>query len=37
MSMYSKSELENIEDKIILNILKDNDLLKVTEQILTMC
>lgn len=27
MSMYSKSELENIDDKIILNILKDNNLL----------
>lgn len=26
MSMYSKSELENIDDKIILEILKDNDL-----------
>ena len=27
MSMYSKSELENIDDKIILNILKENGLL----------
>ena len=27
MSMYSKSELENIDDKIILNILKENRLL----------
>jgi len=27
MSMYSKSELENIADKIILNILKENGLL----------
>lgn len=25
MSMYSKSELENIDDKIILNILKENN------------
>ena len=27
MSMYSKNELENIDDKIILNILKGNGLL----------
>lgn len=27
MSIYSKSELENIDDKIILNILKENNLL----------
>jgi mRNA-degrading endonuclease RelE of RelBE toxin-antitoxin system len=27
MSMYSKSELENIDDKIILQILKENGLL----------
>ena len=27
MSMYSKNELENIDDKIIINILKDNNLL----------
>lgn len=27
MSMYSKSELENIDDNIILNILKENNLL----------
>ena len=27
MSMYSKNELENIDDKIILQILKDNRLL----------
>jgi len=27
MSMYSKNELENIDDKIILNILKDNGLI----------
>ena len=27
MSIYSKSELENIDDKIILNILKGNNLL----------
>jgi len=27
MSMYSKSELENIDDKIILSILKENNLL----------
>jgi mRNA-degrading endonuclease RelE of RelBE toxin-antitoxin system len=27
MSMYSKSELENIDDKIILNILRKNSLL----------
>ena len=27
MSMYSKNELENIDDKTILNILKENDLL----------
>ena len=27
MSMYSKNELENIDDKIILNILKENGLL----------
>ena len=26
MSMYSKSELENIDEKIILNILKENSL-----------
>jgi len=26
MSMYSKSELENIDEKIILTILKENDL-----------
>ena len=25
MNMYSKSELENIDDKIILNILKENN------------
>ncbi len=28
MSMYSKSELENIDDKIILQILKENGLLE---------
>ena len=27
MSMYSKSELENIDDKVILQILKENGLL----------
>ena len=27
MSMYSKNELENIDDKTILNILKENSLL----------
>ena len=27
MSMYSKSELENINDKVILEILKDNTLI----------
>lgn len=27
MSIYSKNELENIDDKIILQILKENDLL----------
>ncbi|MBU1658055.1 type II toxin-antitoxin system RelE/ParE family toxin [bacterium] len=27
MSMYSKNELENIDDKIIINILKANNLL----------
>ena len=27
MSIYSKSELENIDDKVILNILKENNLL----------
>jgi mRNA-degrading endonuclease RelE of RelBE toxin-antitoxin system len=27
MSMYSKSEIENIDEKIILNILKENNLL----------
>jgi len=27
MSMYSKSELENIDDKIILQILKENSLI----------
>jgi len=27
MSMYSKNELENIDDKIILQILKENGLL----------
>jgi len=27
MSMYSKNELENIDDKVIINILKDNNLL----------
>ncbi|MCX6077861.1 MAG: type II toxin-antitoxin system RelE/ParE family toxin [Campylobacterales bacterium] len=27
MSMYSKNELENIDDKTILTILKENDLL----------
>ena len=27
MSMYSKSELENIDDKVILDILRDNALL----------
>jgi hypothetical protein len=26
MSMYSKNELENIDDKIILDILKENNL-----------
>jgi len=25
--MYSKNELENIDDKIVLQILKENDLL----------
>lgn len=27
MSIYSKSELENIDDKVILNILQENNLL----------
>ena len=27
MSMYSKSELENIDDKVILQILKENSLI----------
>ena len=28
MSIYSKNELENIDDKIILNILQENNLLQ---------
>jgi hypothetical protein len=34
MSIYSKSELENIEDKIIINILNENGLIYSTLSIM---